>query len=640
MTLEFNTSLNWFTLNTNKNGVKLSYEQFIENVNNQIHNKLTKTKDNKLCNEQYLLEDTKIVLERNKYELLQNNSAEYYPILTFHATSNINKINSIVKYGYLLPGDTHPLEGYTLKMAHGAVYGDGIYTTSNFATEEWYTFFDKNSYVQLIVNIVFLGKIYNIETGNYRYSYSEYIINNKYRDGSDTRSLNNDVFISANTSNVIPIAILKLKPCIDHSKMKQYFQFTRNGVLHDDTCLYPYEYYINDSRTVNLYKIFDDTYVVVKPYFDKYVESNICHFVSVPLIKHTQKNINCFDNFINSLNGTKYCSLYNTKAEFYKITSTSNFKSKCNEFKLENKTDIFDQFDKILNYIENSDSNQINVVYLFVQTTYDEYFTVELNAFIAKHYDYIKLKTIIIKLIYMNDQINPTIMSGLNFLKYHFQKESIYEQFAHYVTKDNNLEMVTDFLVDEQNNISRNHVNYSIPFPLGQTGEGFVKNLDEQPFWDVKTSTSHTLYKGSYIPSIKIDGQYYKTMFYDKDIKDLEKDRELNKKLHEEQEKRLTKKVAKNKLINCIKVKEVGIEDTSKNISEYFCEIIVQLLSKLRNYIMIYPERIKLFEPITSLLCQKVIDKLPDLNVSNGKTIFYQICTMMNEIKTFTKYVR
>ena len=102
-------------------------------------------------------------------------------------------------------------------------------------------------------------------------------------------------------------------------------------------------------------------------------------------------------------------------------------------------------------------------------------------------------------------------------------------------------------------------------------------------------------------------------------------------------EKRLTKKVAKDALINCIKVKEVGLEDSSTNISEYFCEIIVQLLSKLRNYIMIYPERIKLFEPITSLLCQKVIDKLPDLNVSNGKTIFYQICTMMNEIKTFAK---
>ena len=37
-----------------------------------------------------------------------------------------NAINGIVKYGYILPGDIHPMYGYTFMMNNGNIYVDGV----------------------------------------------------------------------------------------------------------------------------------------------------------------------------------------------------------------------------------------------------------------------------------------------------------------------------------------------------------------------------------------------------------------------------------------------------------------------------------------------------------------------------------
>ena len=113
--------------------------------------------------DRYTVKDIDFVLEKDKYEkfvdTINEKENKHMPLFTFHSSQNPDKLASISKYGYLLPGETHPTQGWTLGMRTGNVYGDGIYSAFEFTTSKWYSFIDLHRGVQVIINAVCLGNI-------------------------------------------------------------------------------------------------------------------------------------------------------------------------------------------------------------------------------------------------------------------------------------------------------------------------------------------------------------------------------------------------------------------------------------------------------------------------------------------------
>ncbi len=81
----------------------------------QIHPKIDKQTGGYWFNKHYYLQDVKMHLDRNVFEDMcaqfnENESLpvpennKFFPLLTFHGTQNVSKIQSILKYGYLIPG--------------------------------------------------------------------------------------------------------------------------------------------------------------------------------------------------------------------------------------------------------------------------------------------------------------------------------------------------------------------------------------------------------------------------------------------------------------------------------------------------------------------------------------------------------
>lgn len=48
--------------------------------------------------------------------------------------------------------------------------------------------------------------------------------------------------------------------------------------------------------------------------------------------------------------------------------------------------------------------------------------------------------------------------------------------------------------------------SFTMPYPLGSFGEGFVKDLTAQPVWDLSAPTPFVLYKGARVPYMQVDG--------------------------------------------------------------------------------------------------------------------------------------
>lgn len=142
--------------------------------------------------------------------------------MTFHSTRNPSKVNSIIKHGYLIPGDIHPSEGYTLKMENGNYYGEGVYSSFNLNTVLNYSSFDKNSNILLIVNLVVLGKIEYICDSNKTWPNYPYTLDGVYNSGAQTRycPLNN-IIVSGSTKYIIPVMIVELTRGLNVQKEKK-----------------------------------------------------------------------------------------------------------------------------------------------------------------------------------------------------------------------------------------------------------------------------------------------------------------------------------------------------------------------------------------------------------------------------------
>lgn len=157
----------------------------------------------------YKIEDIIFYCDETKFRKMINKftSEQRHPIITFHGTTNYETVESILENGYIIPGITK--SDIQIKKTHGSIYGAGVYSSPHFSKAIYYTSVDKEKYVYVLVNIVFLGKMKMIAPKeNFT---NNKPINNKYTNGIDTLIVFGlEQLISANPDNVVPVAVLKI----------------------------------------------------------------------------------------------------------------------------------------------------------------------------------------------------------------------------------------------------------------------------------------------------------------------------------------------------------------------------------------------------------------------------------------------
>ena len=693
-------SKNWFKIENKNSGKEYSYEDFIKCVEKQIDQTIQKV-DKHCFNSKYFLNDVKIVLEKHKYEeftsISKNANSNFCCMLTFHSTQNISKINSICKYGYLIPGMQHPTFGWSLYMATGNLYGDGVYSSPEFETSKWYGFLDCDKGVQLVVNIVFLGRTKTVYP--YNYCDEDYFDENKdsvtsipshngdfYCDSLgeyDTlMSDNMSIIVSGDVRYIIPVAIISMSPNAGDGKMKEYIYTPKNKLVGLNE-MYGYDYYcgFNTSTMINIfgnYNILD-----ISNSFD-YAKSTkkilqFKHIICIPTKLVTLPVFANFNNticdFVNSLdkNSKKVGFVYGTKT-LHK-TINNNFKEFIDSIKYDDKENINNCLVDVFETILKENTEYVNIIYLFV-------FSPDDHKHLQKVYEYKVFKKLVIKIIFLKN-----VVKELCHLKSQYQNVNFFENYYH----QTNVQLVgetCDVLLDELTNIPNyNSTLVQVAYPLGIVGEGFVNALEYQPTWDYNTTSNYMLFKG-YVSSIKTSPyNYCKVEFLDKTKKDENKEtfyvklydqyHSCTNEIKELEDKKLDLETRlaniENKVENPtfdntqkkyaevtfeLQNKKTLLEKIELSMSDYddiakLHEILIPLVAKFRNYVFVRPERCKTHCKHIVELCEKLIEKTNNYpkqddvernffeqmypSIGLRKTVRFQLQKLLSDITAFSK---
>ena len=209
---------NWFEL---KNiSVDKTYPYDIETLKEEILNQVNDRSEklsfiNITIGSKYAkttIESIDFYLDKEKFNNIKKivSGEIRHPIITFHGTSNLNTVKSILKSGYIIPGSDDSIQS-GIKMAHGSVHGIGVYSSPFFNKAIYYTTPDKIKYVYVLINICILGKAKLIPPSSQTYFDHKAPINGCYSDGSNTRIVYGlDQIVSADSNRIIPLAIMKI----------------------------------------------------------------------------------------------------------------------------------------------------------------------------------------------------------------------------------------------------------------------------------------------------------------------------------------------------------------------------------------------------------------------------------------------
>ena len=205
---------NWFELrniNTDKMfpfDIEMLKNEILEQINNRsdklsfinitFHSKYPKS----------TIESIDFYLDKSKFsKIAQMISAETrHPIITFHGTSNLDAVKSILKNGYIIPDSNN-----SIKKTHGSAYGCGIYSSPFFEKAMYYTTPDKIKYVYVLINIVLLAKMKLIPPTGDQNIDQKPPINGCYNDQTNTRVVYGlDQLVSADSNRIFPVAVMKI----------------------------------------------------------------------------------------------------------------------------------------------------------------------------------------------------------------------------------------------------------------------------------------------------------------------------------------------------------------------------------------------------------------------------------------------
>jgi len=146
----------WFQLN--KDGTPTNYEQFLKLAEAQVGKlDLSSWKDT------YEIEKVEPIVEEPQFNrfvsIHKQIKGKYAPVMTLHATTSPQKVASISKHGFLMPGDRIPGTSKIVCQSYGALLGSGLYTSTSFDKASWYGFKDYNGKLYILVNMVTLGNL-------------------------------------------------------------------------------------------------------------------------------------------------------------------------------------------------------------------------------------------------------------------------------------------------------------------------------------------------------------------------------------------------------------------------------------------------------------------------------------------------
>jgi hypothetical protein len=430
-------------------------------------------------------ETVDICLTNEQFETINTSKEKYYPLFTLHATSNIDTMNSIIKYGYLLPGELHPVTGRLHDAINGAYYGEGIYTTPD-TDEAWnYCRFDQELYIYFIVNIVLIGKIDWINMSKHPKGIIM-AMDSLYTDEYHTRILpRTQMVISADPSRVLPVASIRVKTSLSNQK----FYLNNAGSL---TKLHTFDGVKTDLR-IQFSKFFSNYYIVppIKTSHTYVLRHTIIFpellFKNPPVTKKLRELLGILGKtklFVYDKNYSRYTLQVKDALDpiLLKHKKPRSVKTQSILPALE------DALDRITN--ENDNTKYLDVVYIFLPEESDE----DYQAFVDKWVNFTQVKQIVIKLI----QHKPC--EKAYYLK-NLESYSPFGKFCHSLTDD-----WVERIIDENSQIKFNQHRLWLPLPQGIYGEGFVSDLTQNPSWDVEYSSS-MLYRGSYQKYVYVDNR-------------------------------------------------------------------------------------------------------------------------------------
>lgn len=640
---------------------ELDYDEFMNTIKTKTTENVTRTKYFK----NYKIDYIDIFSDERFNDMIKQQDVmqEYTPIITFHATQSIDKINSIKKYGYLLPNTLHPMTGQKMTIANGNVYGEGIYSTLDISFAQWFNFTDLKHSVYLIVNVVLpvenvsvinrscfesgkpphshiVSKTYCTVFENYTcqskihkhvqkvqkivcrnpccpdiegvidrhvwckhldwrcpyydcfygyFSDFHWIIDEKYSNGSFTRYVpENKIVVSASPKYIYPVMILKLDknvvktPLLTDNYKIYVSKPGRSSNVHKIVDLDVTKYVDKYLPIIYFNRVVNDIYVVELPFITSVTD--IVHHICVPsTLLRKSDTIKTLSSFCNSLESDRICRIYD-KCVYKSEYNTSTFVTHLQQNITGKKCDVMNLMDKMFDEITDGNQSKINIIYLFVDnpdnTDCTDLFE-KYKMFIAKH-------RIIIKVIFHGD-ISEVDKSNVWQIKSALQTEYPFENLSLECT---NFNTCLDNILCEIENIETNaNMKFSIPYPYGTFGEGFVTSFQDIPVWDIQ-ECNYFVYRGSDIHTVRIDGILHRTKF-----------REITE---------------------------------SDNKVECFTGV-VKLLSRFRNSIICHPRQIHNYKNMLTIVYAEMLKVLDKIGESKQlTTIYHQLSQLFTEFKTLS----
>lgn len=652
---------NWFQLNSVGHYCnELDYDQFVEELKLQVEKSKKgvfrdivseilqedyedsgKKKKGKKKYEQFEFEMDLVVDETRFNQMCQTAKkvgGKYAPILTYHGTTRPENINKIVKNGYIRSGQFDYNTGNVINSMHGQYYGDGIYSSTKFDVTKWYSFLDQHNSIQLVLNMVFLGNTCYLDD---KLSYDG--LNTPNVDGcyegvcgiehtiGTTRSGKNlrfgteyhtttgqfntlakpdlSLIVSGNSDNIVPIGILTFKPKIDYRKCQLYLNWKNvsqtksqgSNMVHFGKFTVDKEKH-DKLPTLTFNRVVDDFYTVNLPTLEaEQISKNSRVSFVVPLIcGQSPLFTKSFNNFSDSISGTKNIWIYDADCESYNLGISTNLRNWCNKYKDQNKLRLTNSnkenltkvLDNLFNYITKNEES-FDTVYLFINRPVNP--ESDYLNLVENYQHYFKFHNSVIKLIFIDDMMDDLHQHRFYPLKTYLQTYTGWEKYC-WSTKEMPINEIMDGLLDEykRTHMLNTGTHFVIPFPNGVVGEGLVTSVGNNPLWDTTINyPGAVLYKGEFTEYIRINESLYKTKFQN----------------------------------------EISLEEAS--------DAVIRLLSSFSNYLMTEKARFQIYQNVVNRLCTNLINQL-DIEIKKGdnirlaKTTYFRVASILSDIRVYT----
>eukprot|EP01064_Diplonema_japonicum_P023736 TRINITY_DN34147_c0_g1_i1.p1 TRINITY_DN34147_c0_g1~~TRINITY_DN34147_c0_g1_i1.p1 ORF type:complete len:1125 (+),score=306.70 TRINITY_DN34147_c0_g1_i1:38-3412(+) len=422
---------------------------------------------------------------------------EYCPLLTFHGTSSVDVVNSILKHGYLLPGEPHPVLGNMHYSQHGSYYGMGVYTSTKKEMSALYNTVDAEGSTYLLLNIVMLGNVEWLKHGRQE---GEVVPNseNVYEGNVHTRALPDLLeVISADPKRVFPVGYV----CIKARDWATHHYNNTSGRL--TTIGRHYDTYSADLPAIEA-KLIARNYYLLLPKEKKAVKYPTVHHVVVTGA-FLKSNIKAFTDFVSRANEKTVFYICGKTTEVFECKNASHLHSKRGTFTSSKKPNILCGLAAAM---EACNSSGLNVVYFFVHDAKEKR---ETTKFVNTWHPVVANLKLHLKLIFEDEEHDNSLFE-LKTLDTMMSSWGDYFRYHTTQTKD-----YMNTLLDSNARVQLSTTTYKIPCHDGIFGEGFLHDLTANPSWDTSTSAVTILKDSKGLKVIEVDGQLVQLSYNEKE---------------------------------------------------------------------------------------------------------------------------